>query len=488
MAIERTFGKRIGGSKFDIRNPHLLEDMESLSPEKQIATLTKKNIFKEPKWLDLLEEDTLQERIDLMRLKQFYRGITEKAGRMVSPIVFMKVVMKIKEMFESGELLTELKRISEDIQEIKKNNGKIKYRDLFQPLEDKLRNEVPEAKLFFLEYLFNEKHAHGSARMAVLSDKELESCLDITGFPEENPANKYFGFFVRKNAENNFTLQQEAWAWYRMPYETEALAIEKAQDIMDISKTARSPRKKTIEITRPHCCDEERRGPEYHTGNVTTDMFLEEFGFYGGEFGEWVTDKERQEILNTGYDALCDLADALKIPHKAIGLYGNIAAAFASRGKGKAAAHYEHDRKVFNLTKRSGAGAMAHEWAHALDHNAKELSYEKPFHFIYDSTFADEGSGLDRGKPKRYYSKPTELFARAMEAYIHDALLKQDRVSPFLVYGVTNDYYDGLKPYPEGTEREVFFENFSKIPFNEIIETRVQKQTNVEEPELGNGY
>ena len=42
--------------------------------------------------------------------------------------------------------------------------------------------------------------------------------------------------------------------------------------------------------------------------------------------------------------------------------------AYGARGASKAAAHYEPERKVINLTKMKGAGSLGHEWAHALDH------------------------------------------------------------------------------------------------------------------------
>jgi hypothetical protein len=48
--------------------------------------------------------------------------------------------------------------------------------------------------------------------------------------------------------------------------------------------------------------------------------------------------------------------------------------AFGARGGGKAAAHYETARAVINLTKTSGAGSAAHEWAHALDDYFGKLS------------------------------------------------------------------------------------------------------------------
>ena len=56
---------------------------------------------------------------------------------------------------------------------------------------------------------------------------------------------------------------------------------------------------------------------------------------------------------------------------KALSLNGELAIAFGARGHGgeeAAAAHYEPGHQVINMTKIKGAGSLAHEWFHALDH------------------------------------------------------------------------------------------------------------------------
>lgn len=114
--------------------------------------------------------------------------------------------------------------------------------------------------------------------------------------------------------------------------------------------------------------------PDYRNGkDATPEMFMSDFGFRGGEFGNWVNAEERQQFLNLAYDAFMDLADVLDVSPKAISLGGELSIAFGARGGsvkaggGSAAAHYEPGRAVINLTKMHGAGSVAHEWAHALD-------------------------------------------------------------------------------------------------------------------------
>jgi len=116
-----------------------------------------------------------------------------------------------------------------------------------------------------------------------------------------------------------------------------------------------------------------RVGADHRKGkDATPEMFMESFGFRGVEFGNWVSQgkniKERQGMLNAAYDALYDLSDILDIPTKAISLNGELGLGLGSRGHGWASAHYEPDFVVINLTKTRGAGAIAHEFFHALDH------------------------------------------------------------------------------------------------------------------------
>lgn len=113
-----------------------------------------------------------------------------------------------------------------------------------------------------------------------------------------------------------------------------------------------------------------RKGEPRREGDVKPQDFLDRFGFRGVEFGNWNNQEERQEVMNHAYDGLLDLAELLNVPSKALSLNGDLALAFGARGQGLsgARAHYERSYGVINLTKMSGAGSLAHEWWHAIDH------------------------------------------------------------------------------------------------------------------------
>lgn len=134
------------------------------------------------------------------------------------------------------------------------------------------------------------------------------------------------------------------------------------------------PKKEKVEPDIPHLEHIERIGPDYRRGkDVDEALLMDVFGFRAVEYGNWLPQNERQEVLNHTFDAFMDLATALKLPPKAMGLDGageSLAVAFGARGRGgksSASAHYEPGRNVINLTRLSGAGCLCHEWGHAFD-------------------------------------------------------------------------------------------------------------------------
>lgn len=142
-----------------------------------------------------------------------------------------------------------------------------------------------------------------------------------------------------------------------------------------------------------------RDGQPRRAGPATADDFAKTFGFRGVEFGNWNNQDERQEVMNHAFDGLLDLAEVLGVPPKALSLNGDLALAFGARGQGLsgAIAHYERNYGVINLTKMQGAGALAHEWFHALDHyfgrQDGKASSEKVQNKRGDTVFETDGTG-----------------------------------------------------------------------------------------------
>lgn len=117
--------------------------------------------------------------------------------------------------------------------------------------------------------------------------------------------------------------------------------------------------------------DVKRTGPDWRNGkDVTSEDIKQAFGFRGVNLGEYVKANQKiaQVHLNHAYDALHDLADLIGVPAKAISLNGTLGLAIGAQGSGKALAHFVPGVNEINITRDSGAGALSHEWGHALDH------------------------------------------------------------------------------------------------------------------------
>jgi hypothetical protein len=237
----------------------------------------------------------------------------------------------------------------------------------------------------------------------------------------------------------------------------------------------------------------------------TAEEIIARFGIRGIEFGNWIPQGERQAIIDQCYDALCDLVMVLKMPDRIASLGGKLGLGFGSRGAGLSnhAAHFEPGNWIIHLTRKSGAGSLAHEYAHALDHfiavrskkkkpdfyeqyaSQAATSYEKS-HFreddmpIFDSlgkwasknlngpslngsNFMRDAWRMDRKRTAGkmdYWGSREEMFARCFEAYIHDALKAVGARNDYLVYGVDQELQQQRKAlklptiYPVEQERD----------------------------------
>jgi len=119
----------------------------------------------------------------------------------------------------------------------------------------------------------------------------------------------------------------------------------------------------------------ERIGPSRRMPgeDISSERLMAEFGLRGVNFGNWMKTPaaraEAQLHLNHAFDAMHDLAEILGLPPKAMSLGGMLGLAFGAQGHGgRNAAHFVPGVNEINLTRTAGAGALSHEWAHALDH------------------------------------------------------------------------------------------------------------------------
>lgn len=189
---------------------------------------------------------------------------------------------------------------------------------------------------------------------------------DNTDFIEKSKTNRFALLFDSKildfYATREMALEAIEKLWERI---SEKASETKETEKEEVSQTETSNRKKRF-ITPP-LEKVEHISPFGNAENIVGKDFLKDFDIRGGEFGNWLNDNDRQENMNAAHDAFRDLAIALGIDDKDIGLDNRLNMAFGARGSGVALAHYEPDREVINLTKMKGAGSLAHEFFHGID-------------------------------------------------------------------------------------------------------------------------
>ncbi len=232
----------------------------------------------------------------------------------------------------------------------------------------------------------------------------------------------------------------EARAYIREHAEELTDQLKKKKQVRAIRRTDNSP----------------RSGPDYRQGkDVTPDQFSEKFGFRGVQFGNWVEGDKRQQDLNEAYDGLLDLAQVIDVPPMALSLDGQLGLAFGARGRGgkqPAAAHYEPDTVVINLTKKSGAGSFAHEWWHAVDNYFARLEGAENSTYLTEHKRRGRVTKVIDGRPT-FVKASDEDFSVRTEVYsafqgVSSAIQNETRLaerSMRLDSGRTKDYWSTVR-------------------------------------------
>lgn len=278
---------------------------------------------------------------------------------------------------------------------------------------------------------------------------------------------------------------------FKSSKEARAYLNENNEDLLSLLE-----KKKDVKAHR-RSTNDPRIGEDYRKGeNVTPEKFGNTFGFKGVEFGNYVEQSKRQKDLNNAYDGLMDLANLIGLPPKSLSLNGELSLAFGARGKGgkrAASAHYEPNKVVINLTKKDGAGSLAHEWWHAIDNyfdrqrGGAGYMFESPFITKNDKTrqqvrdafkdlskaiystsgYVKRSKTLDNTRSKDYWSTGREMSARAFEVYVIDKAAQQERRSDYLANILPEEAYtkDELKefPYPLQSELSPISGAFDKL-------------------------
>lgn len=174
----------------------------------------------------------------------------------------------------------------------------------------------------------------------------------------------------------------------------------------------------TINTTPPLSYIKRVGGYKIEESDINPQFIKEKFGFKEVEFGQSLKDEEAKEHIRHFLGGMADLGDILDLDIDKLNKLGGLSIAFASRGGGKATAHYEGLRKVINITKTSGGGALAHEYMHYIDNIIPKINRDN---YNYED-FASDYSKSKYGN--RYWKISKDAVSEAFE-HIFDYIEKK---------------------------------------------------------------
>lgn len=358
------FGEKIGGARKDqwYARGLCVSDLEEMNDAEMQKYVTKNYVWKKPDYEAMIKDGVSAEVV------YFIKKVRDSVN-VVPDYVFLSADDKEKIQQKNREYVDTVRKLKEVVESVRTVADCLGSYDRF------LKETGMTDKGFVINTALNH-NTKSIMRLGNAANFDWHIARDArrkqfgVSKEEKIPA----GYFVRQNREGSYNPRESTPGTYyygkghiiiqdNIPTKEEA--VKAAQAHAETSRTKNGKQK----FTPPQLEDIERDGRDYLGGrHVTGEDYLETFKFRGGEFGNWLNQEDRQASLDMGFEALKDLADALKVTDGDISLDGKLAIAFGARGQGKAAAHYEPLRQVINLTKMHGAGSLAHEWWHAFDH------------------------------------------------------------------------------------------------------------------------
>lgn len=354
-------GEKIGGARKDAWASRglNLEDLVTMSNGEQAKYVTKDGVWPKPDYAAMVADGMPAEVAALVKLIRDGLAAKPKVDTPDGRRAYVTMMGHVRSEFEKVR----------SIEDISKARDRIVYDLVGWPRGTFERGTPEQSTTLFSVFKGRREALRPDGQM---QRKARQMVAD--GFPGDvEPWTRRFT--VRRwsrpdKPENYAVLNKQGRLQAEAPTEAEAKA--KAKEIYEAELAKGGD--EGILPERPHLDNVVRTGKDIRGGrDVDSSDFLKDFGFRGIEFGNWVAGDERQKVVNLAYDALHDMANVLGIPPRAVSLNGTLGLAFGARGSGKFLAHYEPAKLVINMTKLRGAGSLAHEWAHALDHYFGEL-------------------------------------------------------------------------------------------------------------------
>lgn len=566
-------GEKIGGARKDRWAARGLDvsDLEGMTAGEEYEHVTKDNVWPAPDYAHMIEAGMNPDVVWMLKTIRDRVGVRPLRDTADGRRQYIAMLKMARALLGSCRTVEEIEAVANEAFKLAKQNDPENHNDLYFSITK------PNQRYSPLRITYKDKRK---------AQEEIDR-----GWPKPVPA--YLkGKKIRLDQQRgNYVITQ---GYHVLPgrfaSEAEAEAHLKAEWE---KKRAEGP----VMPDRPHLDNLQRSGKDIRNGrDVDSQDFIDQFGFRGVEFGNWVASDERQKAVNFAFEALHDLADVLGVEPRALSLDGTMALAFGARGGGWASAHYEPGKLVINLTKLRGAGALAHEFAHALDHYFGQMgrdlgtagkatmesdtrtpekaarvgtnpgnlraelqeAYDGVMRAIFKrnktraEAIMDQEQAIEkliqdlervkgyidkaREKPDaisranlaswekwvglaeprlermqenlntlrgdetytpstevntdyareavtlgKYWERPHEMFARALESYVFDKIAAADGRNDYLVHGVEGERYSDKNkykgnPYPAGLEREAINAAFDKL--FATIETKTSERGN----------
>ncbi|MEX3917892.1 LPD1 domain-containing protein [Paraburkholderia sp. BR10872] len=353
-------GEKIGGARKDYYARALARvDLDGMNEREKVKLVTKDNI-----WPGKSLEDFQKEGQDVnvaLFVTQLRRECPPSIAKAEHAEAYVDLVTRLR------DICAEL----EDIAQVRESRWEAKAGTFVNRLQDAGIIEV-EVREYGGRQSKSMSLADAYQELLNRDSRTRKFMFDFIYEPDRGyrrAIKAYSGKAVKVNDEWQNVRDLDSDGIYAYLAGRKAEASARRQRTISARAEAEGDESKVDYLSRPHLDHIQRVGlPDERNGrDISPDDFLTTFGFRACEFGNWLPDIERQDVLNRAYDALSTLSRVLGVDRPFLSLGGTLAVAFGARGVGRAAAHYEPTRKVINLTRLNGAGSLAHEWFHAFD-------------------------------------------------------------------------------------------------------------------------
>lgn len=385
LKVSRDFGEHIGGARKELWSAGgiNLEDLLDMNDAEKAKFVKKDNIWKKPGYEQMVEAGV--PKVVAYAIKEVRNAIPAKPYvsyfeqddpekvkyRMECYVKFVTMIRDTMSGVSSEEEFMEKQQVVyNQIVDPERStrysiSSKTEYTGLFQT---KLLRAIRCNHQTFCNYI----HYMEMEQFAVKKEDKVPAGWKIEKYSPD-------GFYSRSRVgciRDTYIVSK----WYSVIEKNIPTYEEALCKCQEYAKQLRAKKPRKASATPKQLKRVERTGlPDVRNGrDIVGEDFLKDFGIRGGEFGNWMSEKDAQASLNMAYEAFCDFADVLGIPLSSVSFCGRLAIAFGARGQGSAVAHYDPLREVINITKMKGAGSLGHEMFHALDDIvAKKLGLKK---------------------------------------------------------------------------------------------------------------